>query len=90
VQENSSQADSAGLIGPVTHPRSGIGTATKYRNTPPATCYLAWLIAALPCSATNMATAAGSSGRSGVFSIARVAVRIGCDRHTRATAIRTA
>ena len=56
-----SQADSAGLIGRVTHPRS-IRTATKYRNTPTATCYPAGLVAP-PCSATNMVAAARSSGR---------------------------
>jgi len=48
----SSQADSASLIGPVTHSRR-VCTATKYRNTPTATCYPAGLIAALPCSATG-------------------------------------
>jgi len=47
-----------------THPRS-IGTATKYRNTNTATRPLATLVAALPCSATNMVAAAKGSGRRG-------------------------
>jgi len=53
-----SQADSAGLIGPVTHLRR-IGTATWYRNTTTATCGPAGLVAGLPCSASNMGSAVG-------------------------------
>jgi len=41
-------------------------TASKYCNTTNATHHVAALDAALPCSATNMVAAAGSSGRSGV------------------------
>jgi hypothetical protein len=55
------KADSAGSIGPATHPP--ISTAAKYRNTTTATCHPAGLGAALSCSATNMVATAGSSGR---------------------------
>src|ERR1035437_3706205 len=44
-------------------------TASKYRNTTTATHHVAALDAALPCSATNMVAAAGSSGRRGRRSI---------------------
>jgi hypothetical protein len=43
-------------------------TASKYRNTTTATHHVAALDAALPCSATNMVAAAGSSGRRGTYS----------------------
>jgi hypothetical protein len=55
------KADSAGSIGPATHPP--ISTAAKYRNTTTATCHPAGLGAALSYSATNMVATAGSSGR---------------------------
>jgi hypothetical protein len=55
----------AGLpCGSVPNQRS-ISTATKYRNATAAICYPPGLKGALPCSATNMVAAAGSSGRKG-------------------------
>jgi len=42
-----------------------IGTATKYRNTTTAIRHPDRLCDTLPCSATNMVAAAGSSGRRG-------------------------
>jgi hypothetical protein len=42
-----------------------MSTATKYRNTTTVICHSAGLCGTLPCSATNMAAAAGSSGRRG-------------------------
>ena len=46
-------------------------TATKYRNTTTATCYLARLGTALPCSVANMVAVAGSSGRRGLLNEVR-------------------
>ncbi len=79
---SSSQTDSAGAIGRVTRSPSS-STATKCRNTTTTTtCYPAELRAALPCSAVNIVTTAGSRDNEGNIPESTATTAAPTDRET--------